>query len=467
MHRTLLPLLLLSTACTDWTPPEREATTGMVGTLTLSVAMPADDSTGWGFPGHGSPEVMPAPSPQPPPGTTSGATSGGEGSGSSVESDAGEPAVTVDLTALRIAELLPDPAGKDGGATSPEFVEILHVGADPTPLAGLEIVARAWPIQSAADLGIADEVLEPGQRLVVLRYAAAADLPNPPVVVGDEGVSVAFAHADGLRNADGGVLLRAGGEIGDLVIFGAAQPAPWDSQDAWVGAPAAAPGSGVALCRVMAEDHDEAGDFAACAPSPGSGGESMDGTTGGETTSTTGTTGDGTTGVSEPAEVAIVEVLSNPVGPGNGEKADEFVELINLGPGDVDLAGWTIADSVAEDAVGVDPLLYSSGDGGCAPNTCLAAGARAIVVGTAYTGPTGSGLVLVTDDTTLANAGLAVHEPVVVRDGDGVVRSTYRAWPDPAGAPDPALTEQALVRDPEAMDAPEAWSFAAPTPGDG
>jgi hypothetical protein len=48
----------------------------------------------------------------------------------------------------------------------------------------------------------------------------------------------------------------------------------------------------------------------------------------------------------------IVEVLSNPPGPGNGEKADEFVELINLGPGDVDLAAWTIADSIAETPTG-------------------------------------------------------------------------------------------------------------------
>ena len=93
-------------------------------------------------------------------------------------------------------------------------------------------------------------------------------------------------------------------------------------------------------------------------------------------------------------------------------------------------------------------------------------GQRAILVGNLYSGPKGPGLVLVTDDTTLANAGLAVHEPVALRDGEGALRSTYRAWPDPLVAPDPALTEAALVRvSPDVPDSPEAWSFAAPTPG--
>lgn len=460
MQRSLSPLLLLLTAC-NWTPPEREATSGMSG---IFLTDGSDESTGW-LPERGPPVVNPAPGP--------GSTSGAEASGSSL--DPGEtgasPGVTVDLAALRISEVLADPTGKDGGATSPEFVEILHVGDQPTPLAGLEIVTRSWPVQSAADLGIADEVLAPGQRLLVLRYAMAGDLPAP-LVIEEGGITVAFAHDDGLRNADGGVLLRAGGVAGDLMIYGAEQAAPFAGP--WIGPPVPAPDGGVSLCRVAEEDHDDASDFAACAPSPGeadedsSGGTTGPGTSSGESTSGT-TSGEvmGSTGMAPalPAEVVIVEVLSNPVGPGNGEKFAEFVELVNLGPGDVDLAGWWIADSVDDDPSGDDPIVYASGDGGCAPSTCLAAGERAIVVGDVYTGPTGPGLVLMTDDSSLANGGLAVHEPVVVRDGDGVVRSTYRAWPDPAAAPDPAMTEEALVREPGADDVPEVWSFAAPSPG--
>ena len=54
----------------------------------------------------------------------------------------------------------------------------------------------------------------------------------------------------------------------------------------------------------------------------------------------------------------------------------------------------------------------------------------------------------------------------MLRDGEKLVRSTYRVWPDPLVMPDPAVTEEALVRgDPAAPDEPGAWSFAAPTPG--
>ena len=162
----------------------------------------------------------------------------------------------------------------------------------------------------------------------------------------------------------------------------------------------------------------------------------------------------------------IVQVLSNPPGPGSTEKYAEFVELENLGPGTVDLADWTIADSLAPDATGVDPLLYHSGDGGCVPNTCLAPGQRALIVGNLYNGDSGTALVLRTDDTTIANAGLGVVEPVVIRDGSAMLRSTYRAWPDPLVEPNPSLTESALQRaDPSSADAPAAWTFATPSPG--
>lgn len=463
MHRAPSPFLFfLLSACNDWSPPEG-ATTGGPGGIHLAEASAND--TGWPVPERGPPDVNPM---LPMPGTTS--TSGATSSPGDAEGGTSGVGPRVDLAALTIVEVLADPDGKDGGAASPEFVEILHGGAAPTTLDGLEIAGRGWPVLDAEELGIAGRTLAPGERLTVLRYAAAADLPDPAIVLAD-GIVVAFAHADGLRNADGGVLLRADGALGDLVIYGAAQPAPWDSPEGWTGPAANTPDSGAALCRVDAVDHDAAEDFAACVASPGAdgigettGGESGGGSTGVAETGTTGT-GTAETGMPLPAEVVIVEVLSNPVGPGNGEKGAEFVELVNLGPGEVDLGGWTIADAIAEDADGIDPLLWLAGDGGCAPATCLAPGMRAIVVGGAYTGPTGDGLVLVTDDTTLANAGLAVHEPVVVRDEVGVVRSTYRDWADPLAAPDPASTEEALVRDPAAGDEPGAWSFAAPTPG--
>lgn len=453
MRTRVLSLLLLA-ACSPWDPPATDTDSSAATTE----PGPSTDTSGWHLPPLGRGDR---------PTTTTGSTTTGVATtappdpthGSDATSSTGDLPATIDLAALQIAEVHADPFGKDGSADSPEFVEIVHVGIEPTALAGLEIVARSWPVLSAEDLGLAEATLAPGQRLVVRRYAAPVDVIEPTAT--EDGLAVAFSTADGLRNTDGAVLLRAGTALGDLVIYGAAQPAPWDSPDAWVGPPAATPASGASLCRLGAEDHDDASDFAACPASPGLPFEPVDSTTG-----ESDTTGDASTGEALPAEVVIVEVLSNPPGPGNLEKHAEFVEIVNLGPGAVDLATWTIADSLDPAAPGADPLMHLAGTGGCMPATCLAPGQRALLVGNAYSGETGSALVLTTDDTTLANAGLGVVEPVALRDGEGVLRSTYRAWPDPLAEPSPALTEQALARtDPSAPDEPASWALAPPTPG--
>lgn len=443
----ILTLPLTMAACTTWDPPAQA--------LSTASGIFEDDwagsSTGWQVPARTRDDRPGA--------TTTGLTSSADPTAPGPETGSEGTPTAIDLGALQIVEVHPDPAGKDGGLESPEYVEILHIGDQPLALAGLEIVARAWPLLDADDLGLADAELAPGQRLVIRRHASAAELP----AMSPEGdaLQVTFVADGGLRNSDGGVLLRSREQIGDLIIYGAAQPAPWDSSGAWLGPPVPTPGSGVSLCRLAAVDHDDASDWTACPPTPGLAPVAD------EAESTGTSTGEpGTTGEVLPAEVAIVEVLSNPPGPGNTEKYAEFVELINLGPGSIDLADWTIADSLAPDAAGIDPLLYRSGEGGCVPNTCLAAGQRALIVGNLYAGDTGSALVLMTDDTTIANGGLGVVETVAIRDGAALLRSTYRAWPDPLAEPNPSLTEQALLRaDPSAADAPEAWTFAAPSPG--
>lgn len=379
-------------------------------------------------------------------------TGGTDTTGGSVPGDStGGPAI--DLAALRVSEVLADPAGKDGAPGSPEFVEIVNVGPDPAPLAGLVVLARGWPELRAGDLGIADEVLAPGDRLVLLRLAAAADLPVPPVIREGAVVRASFADSGGLRNADGAVALAdQGGTLGDTLLYGASQPAPFDAPALWSGMPVAAADSGSSLCRLdVTGDSDAAADWTTCTPSPGELPPTADDTTGEPPL---------------PAEVAIVEVLANPPGPTLLEKHAEFVELVNLGPGPVDLADWTIADSTDANAPGIDPLLYFGGDGGCAPNTCLAPGRKALLVGSLYQGPIGDALVLKTDDSSLANAGLGNTEPVVVRDEHGEVRTTYRVWADPLAAPDPASKEAALVRTAaDAPDEPASWDFAEPTPG--
>jgi hypothetical protein len=446
-----LPLSFL-VGCVPFEPPSTEPATTAITSETGSPG-----SSGWQIPPRERGPISATSTTSTTTTNTTSTTGLGPATSESTASDLTTGSV-LEITALQIAELHPDPDGKDGGAASPEFLELVHVGEAPLDLVGLEILARAWPTLRGDEIGLAGHILAPGERLLLLRFAEAGDVPKPAIAAIAGGLRVAFASAEGLRNADGGILLRTGDAIGDTLIHGAAQPAPWSS-GLWNGEPAPAPGPGQSLCRASVTDHDDASDWISCPPSPGAAPDLEDG-------STTADESTGTTGEPLPAEVAIMEVLSNPVGPGNLEKTAEFVEVMNLGPGTVDLGTWTIADDASETPTGADPLLYLAGDGGCEPATCLAPGQRALIVGNAYTGPTGVGLVLVTDDTTIANAGLGVHEPVVLRDASKVLRSTYRVWPDPLVMPDPALTEEALVRDdPAAPDEPGAWSFAAPTPG--
>jgi hypothetical protein len=377
----------------------------------------------------------------------------GTSTGEHVPADStGAPAPTIDLSSLRISEVLADPAGKDGAAGSPEFVELLHLGATELPLAGLVIAARGWPELRTGDLGLAEQILQPGDRLVISRLATIADLPVPTVIREGAVVRAAFADSGGLRNTDGAVaLFDEQGNSGDAIIYGAAQPPPWDDPAQWSGSPVAAADDGNSVCRFdLTSDSNTADDWTKCDATPGELPPAADDTTGEPPQSAT---------------VAIVEVLANPPGPATTEKHAEFVELVNLGPGPVDLAGWTIADSLVPYAPGSDPLLYFGGDGGCRPATCLAPGGRALIVGAEYQGPVGDALVLMTDDGSIANAGLGNHEPVALRDGLGELRTTYRAWPDPLAEPDPAAMETALVRSPEATDEPASWSFAPATPG--
>lgn len=442
---TTLPLLSLAAACAIGPLPRdtgseaitTEATTGTsASTSSTGGAWPTP--TGW----DPSPDLG-APDP------TTGGSTGSTGPGLT-DSSTGSPVPTIDLAALRVSEVLADPAGKDGGAGSPEFVEIVHVGDQPLALAGLAVAARGWPELRAGDLGLAEQILAPGERLVLLRFASAGDLPVPTVIREGAVVRASFADSGGLRNLDGGVLLRdEQGQPGDAVIYGAAQPAPWDDPAAWIGMPVPAAVDGNSLCRIdPAVDDNTMDDWQPCVPTPG------------ELPAP-----EQPADPPLPANVAIVEVLSNPPGPAQLEKHAEFVEVVNLGPGNADLGAWTIADSTLPDAPGADPLLYHGGDGGCAPATCLAPGRKALLVGDAYQGAIGEALVLKTDDSSLANAGLGNTEAVVLRDDQGQLRTSYRVWPDPMAAPDPTTMEAALTRAPEAADDPGSWVFAEPTPG--
>src|SRR5690606_16812917 len=129
------------------------------------------------------------------------------------------------------------------------------------------------------------------------------------------------------------------------------------------GAPIDAPKSGAALCRdVAAGDHDSAADWSSCTPNPGvlaagSDDPRSDPKPAPEPIA--------------PGALQIVEVLANPLGPASGEKALEFIEVLNLSDVELELSGCRVGDDVSVDAPGVAPLAWLSGDGGCASPTCL------------------------------------------------------------------------------------------------
>jgi hypothetical protein len=464
MHtRTLVPSLALATlACFEVpTLDPFEAPPPDLGTLDTWAALEQVDPSGSPSPDEGSSWSGP-----------------GEGSGQDGPldgpSDEGELDELPDpaLARLRISEVLIDPEGKDGGATSPEFVELVNPGPDPVALAGLRIDAASWPILDGAELGLADVVLPVGGVLVVRRYASDQDPALAGVSVQGARVFTSFLHGSGLRNGDGRVAIGASSAFADVLAYGVAPESPFDQ--GWIGEAVATPDSGWSLCRstidgMLDADHDDALDWSSCAPSEGSLDTPSEGGSEGESGLDTGTEGESETGA-EPEPIAagtlvIVEVLSNPAGPAADEKAWEYVELINESENEVELAQVRIGDDPSPLAAGIDPLAYLAGEGGCASPTCLAPGRRALIVAQGYVGEPGDALVLATDDSTLADGGLTTTEALVIWDAFDTAISTYRVWPDPSGEPS-ALDGHSLVRvDPLAPDEPDSWTLAQPSPG--
>jgi hypothetical protein len=151
--------------------------------------------------------------------------------------------------------------------------------------------------------------------------------------------------------------------------------------------------------------------------------------------------------------IAITEVLANPKGP---EPAQEYVELRNLGDGDLALAGLRI-----EDSKGGDDL----------PAETLAAGAYALVVASGYDPMQGddpaprAGTLILRVDSRIGADGLSNGgEDVKLVLGDAVV-SSYGGWIDVSAGSWNGRSVHRLIQ--TACDAADAWNHAplAPTPG--
>jgi hypothetical protein len=376
----------------------------------------------------------------------------GEGSNDDADTDMGdEVAPDPALAQLRVNEVLADPDGKDGGEDAPEFVELFNPGPNPVALDGLRIEAASWPILDGPELGLVGVTLEPGAFLLVRRWTSTVDPGLAALEVGEALVSVGFLHADGLRNADGVVRIGSAVELVDEFVYGLDLVEP---SSGWQGPAAASPEPERSMCRNSPTDHDDASDWSPCDPTPG------------QATAQNGVEDPRMPMSINPGELQIIEVSANPPGPAAEEKTYEYVEILNTSDTDIELTGCRIGDDPNFDAPGIDPLEYLAGDGGCVSTTCLAPGERAIIVGQGYAGPIGAGLVLATDDSTIADGGLTNSEPVVLWDPLGTTLSTYRVWPDPSVEPLP-LDEQPLHRlDDAAPDEPNSWVSAPPSPGD-
>jgi hypothetical protein len=349
------------------------------------------------------------------------------------------------LSQLLITEVHADPPGKDGGPDSPEYIELWNSGSEPVKLDGLRITAPSWQSLDAGKLGLSEFVLPAGGILLIYRWNTDVDPTLATQTTEGLVTRLGFLHNGGMRNAYGSVTIEAGNLPIDQVFYGAE---PTEPTSGWNGAAVPAASAGKSLCRIDEFDHDDASDWAICAPNPG-------------------VLGAGSLPKPiAPGAIQIVEVYADPPVPSTQKKFYEFVEIVNVSEDSIELSGCRIGDHPDHDAPGVDPLEYLEGDGGCeASPTCLAPGYRAIIVGNAYVGETGDALVLATDDTTIAHGGLTKTEPAVLWDMNNTMVSSYRLWPDPAGEPLPH-DHQSLHRvATDAEDEPQGWVVAPPSPG--
>jgi hypothetical protein len=116
--------------------------------------------------------------------------------------------------------------------------------------------------------------------------------------------------------------------------------------------------------------------------------------------------------------IAITEVLADPLGP---EPAQEFVEIANLGPADIDLSGWMIDDNGDQ-------------DGDVIPDgTVIGGGTVGIIVSAAYIAGAGGdpspapGTLIIPLESSIGTGGLknSAAETVELYDADGVLVSRY------------------------------------------
>jgi len=275
-----------------------------------------------------------------------------------------------------------------------EYLEIANTSGAPVDAAGLSVddgdsrdALVGWqdgPTEIPAD-GFA-VVLDPD-------YVEGYDLPQGTVLLTVED----SALGNGLSLGDP-ITLLAGATVVSTYAH------PFD------------PGNGVSAERSAPEAEDGPAAWAAspCGASPGADNCTLAPPAGGE-------------------GLRISEVMANPLDEATGE----FVELLNLGPRAVDLAGAVLSDGDRDD------LLEPRQAGGGA---VLEAGAYAVVLDRDYADqygiPAGT-LLLTVGDRRLGNS-LSTNDPVTVRDAAGDLLAAFSHPFDPGNGRSAELADPAL-----------------------
>ncbi len=283
-----------------------------------------------------------------------------------------------------ISEVMANAIDEDTG----EFVELYNTGSTAVDLAGLVISdGDATDILQAFDGG--DTVLAPGAFALVLdaEYADDYSIDSAALLLttGDTTLGNSLSVSDPVTLYE-----RDGLHVLDAFLY------PTN------------PGNGVSMERSYLDMLDDSTNWLASTCAAGA----SPGTAGCDDAATSGYAG----------LLLINEVMANPT----SESSGEFVELVNVGPDPIDLAGMILYDGDAD-----DPLEGFSDP----TDTVLAAGAYALILDADYAGeytiPSGT-LLLTTDDHAICS-GLATSDPIELYDTDGVTLIDSFSFPDDPG----------------------------------
>ncbi len=283
-----------------------------------------------------------------------------------------------------ISEVMANAIDEDTG----EFVELYNAGAAAVDLAGL-VLSDGDTTDTLQAFDGGDTVLDPGAFAVILdaEYADDYSIDSAAVLMttGDTtlGNSLSVSDPVTLYESDGLHVL-------DAFLY------PTN------------PGNGVSTERSYLDMLDDSTNWL---PSSCAAGASP------------GTAGCDDAASSDYAGLLLInEVMANP----ETESTGEFVELVNVGPDPIDLAGMILYDGDAD-----DPLEGYSDP----TDTVLDAGGYALILDAGYAGeytiPSGT-LLLTTDDNAICS-GLATSDPIELYDSDGVTLIDSFSFPGDPG----------------------------------